>query len=402
MQARLYNQYNDSIRIIWRSNTQDDPYVDKTESLKIINNRIVLSEIPTEFHRVLINGYTEIDQRKPNSKKIPDVNDFIVNYSNGVIDFHPSQEGKTVVAVYKGRGMIQYPASRIWAHYPNPDVVMNLQEIIEISRQRVEEIIAATEQAVRAAENANIATEGANIAKDKAIQAAEAAASAANTAIDASKRADDSAKFANDAALTTRLIWLEPVPTYEDIFTTYPNPEIGSTTMVEETGSRYRYEGNGLWRQIDNYTRGSIPLSSPTTDGLMSKEDYSLTHNNLKYRTIAFLLPVITDSGIQKIYLPFDYEGTISSIKGICGTPAASERTTLYIEKISKDNFNGTSELWERILEGSIIFDINASHAFIPSLMNTEVHEGDVFRIVVDEFDPLQEGISITLQIEMK
>lgn len=400
MQARLYDQYNDSMRILWRNNTQDDPYIDKTESLKIINNRIVLSEIPAEFHRVMINGYTEVDQRKPGSKKIPDVNDFIVNYSNGVINFHPSQEGKIVNAVYKGRGMIQYPASRIWAHYPNPDVVMNLQEIIELSRQRVEEIIVATEQAVRAADNANIAAEGANIAKDKAIQAADAAVSAANTAIDASRRADDSAKFANDAALTTRLIWLEPVPTYDDIFTTYPNPEIGSTTMVLENGARYRYEGNNTWRQIDNYTRGSIPLASPVIDGLMSKEDYSLTHDKLKFKTIGFSIPLFTSSGVQKLILESPVRGTLRQIRAICSKPCTTISTELYIEKINSMQFEEQFE-WEKISTSPLSFPIGSYRAFVPETEITEIDVGDVFRINVLSFDPAMEGIMIALDIEL-
>lgn len=400
MQARLYDQYNDSVRIIWRNNTQDDPYVDKTESLKIINNRIVLSEIPTEFHRVIINGYTEIDQRKPSAKKIPDEKDFIVNYSSGTIDFHASQEGKTVVAVYKGRGMIQYPASRIWAHYPNPDAVLNLQEIIELSRQRVEEIIAATEQAVQAANNANIAAEGATIATQKANQAADAAVSATNTAIDASKRADESAKFANDTVLTTRLIWLEPVPTYNDIAKAYPNPEIGSTTMVLADGARYRYEGNGYWRQIDNYTRGSIPKSSEQLDGLMSKEDYTLTHNKLKYRTIGFWIPLFTSSGVQRYILDSPFHATLKGIRAICNKPCSTISTEIYIEKISSSDFEGQLE-WEKISTSPISFAIGSYRAFVPEPELVDIRSGDVFRINTSSFDPSMEGIMIALDIEL-
>lgn len=401
MQARLYDQYNDSVRILWRSGTQNDPFVDQTESLKIINNRICLSEIPAEDFRVFINGFTEIDKRKPAAKKIPEGVEFIVNYSNGIIDFHPSQEGKTVVAIYKGRGMIQYPASRIWAHYPNPDVVMNLQEIIEISRQRVEEIVVATELAVQAANNANIAAEGASIATHKANQAADAASSAANTAIDASKRANESAHFANEAALTTRLIWLEPVPTFDDIAIFYPNPEIGSTTMVLDNGARYRYEGNGIWRQIDNYTRGSIPLASSVLNGLMSKEDYELTHTKLKYRTIVFVLPVITEIGAQKVYVPFDFNGTIKSVNAICGRPVSQGKTSLFIEKISKNGFGSATEAWERLSSSEIVFDVNESHAFVPPVDVTRINKDDVFRIYIEEFDPSHEGISLSIQVEI-
>lgn len=401
MIPRLYDQYNDSVRIIWRSGTADDPYREMLEHQKIINNKITLSEIPVEFHRVVINGFFELDQRKPSAKKIPEENDFIVNYSNGIITFHPSQEGKTVVAKYRGRGFIQYPASRIWAHYPNPDVVMNLQDIIEISHKRISDVEIAIENAILATNNANIAAEGASIAAFKANQAADSAASASNTAIDASKRADESAKTALDAVLTTRLVWLEPVATYSDIVTTYPNPVIGSTTMVLETGARYRYEGDGVWREIDNYTRGSIPLASPTVHGLMSSDDYKLTHEKLKQRQISFILPVITDIGVQKVFIPFDFSGKVKSIVGLCGRAVSSGRTILYIEKISQEGFGGTTETWERITPSEIIFDINETHAFVPPIENITVNKGDVFRIYVEEFDPSQEGISINITIEL-
>ncbi|WP_068794321.1 hypothetical protein [Brevibacillus laterosporus] len=61
-------QYNDPLLIEWRKGDESDPYIDRTETHKIINNRIVLTEIPAEFHRVEIYGYSEID----NANLIPD------------------------------------------------------------------------------------------------------------------------------------------------------------------------------------------------------------------------------------------------------------------------------------------------------------------------------------------
>jgi hypothetical protein len=400
MIPRLYDEYNESVRIEWRKGTAEDPYIDMLEHHKIINNKIVLSEIPVEFHRVVINGFSEIDQRKPAAKKIPDVQEYIVNYSNGIVTFHPSQEGKTVVTKYKGRGFIQYPASRIWAHYPNPDAVMNLQEIIEISHKRIEEVEIAIDEVIRATNNANIAAEGAIIATQKANQAADSAASAANTAIDASKNANDMADYAYQAALTTRLIWLDPVETYADIAVTYPNPEIGSTTMVKQTGSRYRYEGNGIWREIDNYTRGSIPLASPTVNGLMSSDDYILTHDKLKYRAFGFALPTITSMGIQKLIIQFPFDGVITDVVAICNKPCATVPTNLYIERISKNDF-GQQVPWEKIHSSPISFGVNEYSAIIPNIDKQNITSGDIFRLNVEGFDPSQEGIAIQIFVQL-
>ncbi|MGG0797410.1 hypothetical protein ABE137_26045, partial [Brevibacillus laterosporus] len=317
-------QYNDPLLIEWRKGDESDPYIDRTETHKIINNRIVLTEIPAEFHRVEIYGYSEIDQRKPDSRPIPLENDFIVTYYNGFITFHPSQEHKTVSVFYKGRGMIQYPASRIYAHNPNNDVVENLQHIIDTALIKIIEVGDSIEKALEATKNANMAAEGAFIATSRANQATEMALSASDKAIKASNNADEKADLAYKAAMTTRLIWLKPVDKYEDIALAYPNPEIGSTTMVLSTGSRYRYEGDGLWKEIDNYTRGSIPLASEKIDGLMSSDDFNLMHNKLQYRSIHFVIPTITMDGVQKVITSVPFDCKIKSIKAIYNKPSSA------------------------------------------------------------------------------
>ena len=101
-------QYNDPLHIVWRKGTLDDPYVEKTDTLKIVNNIIVLSEIPSELDHVVIDNYVEVYDKEPLS------NEFVVNYQNGIITFNLSEEGKIVTAKYKGKGIILYPASRIY------------------------------------------------------------------------------------------------------------------------------------------------------------------------------------------------------------------------------------------------------------------------------------------------
>ena len=67
----------------------------------------------------------------------------------------------------------------------------------------------------------------------------------------------------------TDLDWKESVTTYDDLATTYPNPDDGWTVNVKDTDITYRWSGSA-WVAI---SANSIPLATSTTDGKMSKED---------------------------------------------------------------------------------------------------------------------------------
>ena len=71
------------------------------------------------------------------------------------------------------------------------------------------------------------------------------------------------------SALETKLDWKEAVETFEDIATTYPNPEDGWTVNVKDEDVTYRYTGNE-WVAI---SANSIPLATKDLDGRMSKTD---------------------------------------------------------------------------------------------------------------------------------
>lgn len=48
------------------------------------------------------------------------------------------------------------------------------------------------------------------------------------------------------------LIWQDPVENFEDIITTYPNPENNWAVKIESTGDKYKYvEATGEWEKID-------------------------------------------------------------------------------------------------------------------------------------------------------
>lgn len=79
---------------------------------QIIGNKIVLDGYPDEGYRVFIDGMVEINIRD----KITEHNQFKVDYrKNGVVYFHPSLDGQWItVSSYHSRGMVFWPASRIW------------------------------------------------------------------------------------------------------------------------------------------------------------------------------------------------------------------------------------------------------------------------------------------------
>lgn len=73
------------------------------------------------------------------------------------------------------------------------------------------------------------------------------------------------------SAFETNIDWKEAVNTYNDIATTYPNPEDGWTVSAKDDDCIYRYNGTG-WVEI---SASVIPKATSSNDGLLSKENYS-------------------------------------------------------------------------------------------------------------------------------
>ena len=358
-----YFFYNDPVKIIWRKGTPDDPYRDIIDNLVVVDNRTVLSEIPDEFHRVQIEGYTELIQDKWDSPRRPQESEFIVNYQNGVITFHETKNAEVVTAEYKGRGIIQYPAERIYIHTPNPYTIDNLQHFIEFLTQakiEIDEALLDVYEATQYANNAaNFANEqgnyaqqqgdivnnlitNANVILDNCEEATEDAIEATGLALDAKNQAI----YAKNTSI---MIWKEPVENYGEINAQYPYPEIGWTTMVLDSGRRYRFNG-AAWDEIDNFTAGALPTASEDVDGLMSKESYIKLEdiseelnenfvNILKIRTLVFVFPGDLLHGTQTVVLQFPFKGILQTVKAFIKQEGATD-TKIQINKISENDFN--------------------------------------------------------------
>jgi len=72
------------------------------------------------------------------------------------------------------------------------------------------------------------------------------------------------------SALETNIDWKESVETFDDIATTYPNPENGWTVNVKDSNITYRFNGKE-WIYI---SANAIPKATNDIDGLFSKEDH--------------------------------------------------------------------------------------------------------------------------------
>lgn len=73
------------------------------------------------------------------------------------------------------------------------------------------------------------------------------------------------------AGVVTALDWKASVESFDNIATTYPQPQDGWTVNVKDTDITYRYSGTE-WVAI---SANAIPNASGTVDGKMSKEDKS-------------------------------------------------------------------------------------------------------------------------------
>ena len=88
---------------------------------------IVLKQVPDELYRVNVQGYTEVFDVERLK-----VHEFKVDYSQGVVYFHPKATGKTVVVEYYGIGYELISASRVFTKYDKyGNVIETLEDVIE-------------------------------------------------------------------------------------------------------------------------------------------------------------------------------------------------------------------------------------------------------------------------------
>ena len=97
-----------------------------------------------------------------------------------------------------------------------------------------------------------------------------------------------------------KIDWKESVDTFEDIATTYPNPEDGWRVNVKDTDISYQYDGE-KWIAV---SANAIPKATQQVDGLLTKEDkISYDDANAKKHTHSnhALLERLGDTMLDKV-----------------------------------------------------------------------------------------------------
>lgn len=375
-----YLEFNNPIHIVWRSGTPDDPFVERLDISQVVNQRISLLEIPDELYRVRVANMFEINYDKFIKDSLA-YNEFYCDYTNGFVYFNREQEAKTIALMYKGRGVILYPSTRI-IHYDGNDSYTSMHEIIESSKQQIAELIYQTSNFKEVLEDMIIATNTTRNVSDESVKTTEIA--------------KQHIELIKDAYDTTVMIYQPYVNTYDEIATTYRYPDVGWTVQVYDTGIRYRWSGQE-WIPIDALG-GNIPLVSEFYDGLMSKEHFIKVEDiseETDYRTIVFICPQEIIQGVQDPHVVFPHDGEIIEVKAYVSKKGLTP-TEIDIQK--SNNF----ETWESIIDNTIVIDSDKhTDNGLHILTDNTVNKNDVFRLFVPTFSADTYNLTVNIKIKI-
>lgn len=480
--VRHLKKYFSPIRYLLRKGTAEDPYIPIDEEKVVYWGQFALQEIPDITYKVRIPDMIEIPKEKYDPYKSLKKNEYYVDYSNGLVSVNQNLHGETLKVHYKGRGVIQIPAERIYLNSPNPWAVDNLQELIEFIFQKEKELQEAlvkaieiiketaeefknyidefiklatekindmdvhielcrkqTELAKQATENADKATKESKEQTELAKKATDEAVEATNKAItttqwtiektqetiEATNKAKEEIENIRIDRLNTRIIWKDSVPTYQDIETTYPFPEIGWATILDNagdnTGDWYRYDGV-KWQKIGKYVAG-VGLATATNDGMLSAEDFVKLQtvqpnaepnyhgedakmalpDYMRTRTIVYSIGgQRIEEGVQGKVINFPNKGRIIGVSAIC-KQTGTDYSKIQLEKISSEDYRLGTDNWIPIFkeESPIVFEYGEYIAGVGTLINREVNSEDIFRVNATKVAGGILGITIEIHIEI-
>lgn len=143
------------------------------------------------------------------------------------------------------------------------------------------------------------------------------------------------------SSLETGTVWKQPVDTYDDIVTTYPNPKDGWTVNVNDTDYTYRYDGT-KWILI---SANAIPNATSDVNGLMTSIDKTKL-DGIAENANNYSLPSATDTTLGGVRVGNNItntDGTLSLTKknvtdALGYTPGSSTSIVSYM--LEKDGSN--------------------------------------------------------------
>jgi hypothetical protein len=126
----LIETYRDPLFIKWYVNNEGQKISVERNNLqfRIVGDQIILPEVPDEFYGIDITDMIQL----PVGRLIELENEFVVDWTSGLIKFHPDKNGTNVtINSYWARGAIYYPASRIYLRAGNPAIGQDFLRTID-------------------------------------------------------------------------------------------------------------------------------------------------------------------------------------------------------------------------------------------------------------------------------
>ena len=373
-----YLEFKNPIHVVWRKGTPEDPYVDRLDVMPVVNQRIILSEIPDYLSRIRIANMEEINHERFINQTIQR-DEFYCDYTNGFVYFHASREADTISIIYKGRGVILYPSSRI-VHITGETSYETMHTIIEKSKQQIQDLIGYTENYQKYIEQLLVTI---GVAEDTILDAQKV-----------TQDAHDATDRVNEAHKTTQLIWKEFVNNRDEIDEKYPYPETGWTTQTTDDGIRWRFDGEE-WIPID-ILGGSVPNATELVDGLMSKEDFKKLKEISplsNQKTMVFVLPMEHYEGVQPLHHVFEFSGDIVGVTGSVASPTPHGDTVIRVEK-SRD-----FEDWQPVTNDFVI-PFGEFRAVDVEVIDSRAEFDDIFRIYLVETNGTS-NMSINIHVNL-
>lgn len=233
--------------LLYMKRGKDQPYLEIIEEIYVDDkSKVLLTEIPYKYDRVQIleqtggsgdtnsiDGGSFTDSATSGSETIifpimleiseglPNDNQFICDYNQGILTFNISQVGAKFLVKYTGSGYHYIPSSRVYYKQNLDGTITTLQQVLDSSTNTINNIQSSINSANTAANSANSATVNFQTLLDQQL-----------------------------------VIMKTSVATFADIATTYPTPSLGWTVTEKQYGIQYRYDGTA-WKEIGTSQAGN-------------------------------------------------------------------------------------------------------------------------------------------------
>lgn len=126
------SENNDPILGKLRKGNSSNPYRRIVETLQVANGKAHLTELPTKFDKVHVTGLTYPMYEKSDGDLSRDT--YVVDYTEGVVYFHPEVDAQYLVFSYMGRGAHFFPSTRVYLK-DDPDFFTAEEKFDDIDRE---------------------------------------------------------------------------------------------------------------------------------------------------------------------------------------------------------------------------------------------------------------------------